>query len=72
MTIFTALVDMASRDNPGLNHTVGISVQSSSVNQPNSWDIFGCIASDDLKLNLQASLGRPAALASPGQALAPY
>ena len=66
------LVDMASRDNPGLNQPVGISVQSSFLAQPASHDGLGSLGSVDLRLNLQASLGRPAVLASPGQALALY
>ena len=66
------LVDMASRDNPGLNQTVGISAQSSFIDQPAPHDGFGCLASVDLRLNLQASLGRPAILVTPGQALALY
>lgn len=68
----TALVDMASRDNRGLNQTVGISAQSSFVDQPTPHDGLGCLASVELKRNLQASLGRPVVLASPGQALALY
>ena len=31
LTSCTALVEMASRDNPGLNQTVGISVQNSLI-----------------------------------------
>ena len=72
LTSCNALVDMASRDNRGLNQTVGISAQSSFINQPTPHNGLGHLASVDLKLNLQASLGRPVTLASPGQALALY
>ena len=68
LTSCNALVDTASRDNPGLNETVGISAQSSSIDQLSPHDGLGYLASVDLKRNLQASLGRPAVLASPGQA----
>jgi len=68
----TTLVDMASRDNPGLNQTVGISAQRIFIDQPAPHDGLGCLASVDLMLNLQASLGRPVVLATPGQALALY
>ena len=63
---------MASRESPGLNHTVGISAQSSFIEQPTPHDGLCSLASVDLKLNLQASLGRSVVLASPGQALALY
>ena len=72
LTCCTALVDMASRDTRGLNQTVGISAQSSFINQPTPHNGLGHFASIDLKLNLQASLGRPVVMASPGQALALY
>ena len=68
----TTLVDMASHDNPGLNQPVGISVQSDCLDHPAPHDGLGCLVSVDLRLNLQASLGRPTVLASPGQALALY
>ena len=68
----TALVDMASRNNPSLNQTVGISVQTSFINKTSPHDGLGRLASVDMKTNLQASLGRPVVLASPGQALALY
>ena len=67
LTSCNALVDTASRDNPGLNETVGISAQSSSIDQLSPHDGLGYLASVDLKRNLQASLGRPAVLASPAQ-----
>ncbi len=72
LTGCTALVDMASRDNPGLNQTVGISAQSSFIDQPTPHDGIGSLTSVDLRRKLQASLGRPAVLVSPGQALALY
>lgn len=68
----TALVEVASRDNPGLNQTVGVSAQSSFIDQSTPNDGLSFLASVDLKLNLQASLGRPAVMVSPGQALALY
>lgn len=61
-------IHMASRDKPGLNQPVGISVP----NQPAPRDGLGCLASVDLKLNLQASPGRRAVLANPAQAPALY
>ena len=66
------IVGVASRDNRGLNQAVGISAQTSFVDQPTPRKGLGNLASVDLKLNLQASLGRPVTLASPGQALALY
>ncbi len=66
------IVGMASRDNPGLNQTVGLSAQICFTKQPSSPNCFGSLTSVDLKLNLQASLGRPAILANPGQALVQY
>ena len=68
----STLVDMASSDNPGLNQTVGISVARSVIEQPTPKVGLASFASVDFKHNLQASLGRPAVLASPGQALALY
>ena len=72
LTSCSTLVDMASRDNPGLDQTVGISAHSSFIDQPTPHDGLGRLAWVDLKLNLQASLGRPVVLASPGQALSLY
>ena len=72
LTSCATLVASASRDNPGLNQTVGISVQNRFIDQLSPHDGLGYLASVDLKRNLQASLGRPAVLASPGQALALY
>jgi fructokinase len=63
---------MASRDNPSLNQTVGINVQCSFIDKASPHDGLGRLASVDVKLDLQASLGRPVVLASPGQALALY
>ena len=70
LTSCNTLVDTASRDNPGLNQTVGISAQNSLIDKVSPHDGLACLASVDLERNLQASLGRLAVLASPGQALA--
>ena len=62
----STLVDMASSDNPCLEQTISINAQSSFIVQPNPHDNLTRLASVDLKLNLQASLGSPSALASSG------
>ena len=72
LTSCNALVDMASYENQDLNQTVGVSAQRSFIDQPPPHHELGHLESVDLKLNLQASLGRPVVLASPGQALALY
>ena len=72
LTSCATLVASASRDNPGLNQTVGISAQNRLIDQLSPHDGLGYLASVDLERNLQASLGLPAVLASPGQALALY
>jgi fructokinase len=72
LTSCTTLVTSASRDNPGLHQTIGISAQNSLIDQLSPRDGPACLASLDLGRNLQASLGRPVVLASPGQALALY
>ena len=68
LTSCAALVETASRDNPGLHQTVGISSQNELIYQLRPHDDLGCLASVDV----QASLGRPAVMSSPGQALALY
>ena len=70
ITCCTNLIASASRDNPGLHQTVGISAHNSLIDQISPHDGLACSASVDLERNLQASLGRLAVLASPGQALA--
>ena len=72
LTNCTTLVASASRDNPGLHQTVGISAQNSLIGQLSPHDGLACLTSVDLERSLQASLGRSAVLASPGQALALY
>ncbi len=72
LTSCATIVDLASRDHAYLSRTVGISARSGLMDQPNPPDGLRCLTSIDLKLNFQASLGRPAVLASPGQALALY
>ena len=72
LTSCAALVETASRDNPGLQQTVGISSQNELIYQLRPHDDLGCLASVDVQRNLQASLGRPAVMSSPGQALALY
>ena len=52
VTSCTALVDMASRDNRGLNQTVGISAQSSFIDPLTSHDSLGRLVSVDFKHNL--------------------
>ena len=59
LTSCATLVASASRDNPGLNQTVGISAQNSLIDQLSPHDGLACLASVDLERNLQASLGRP-------------
>ena len=72
VTSCNTLVDTASRDNLGLKQTVGISAQNNLIDQLSTHDGLASLTSVDLERNLQASLGRPAVLASPGQALALY
>ena len=65
-------VASASLDNPGLHQTIGISAKNSLIDQLGTPYGLAYLASVDLEVNLQASLGRPAVLASPAQVLALY
>ena len=69
LTSCTALVDIASCDNRGLNQTVGISAQSSFFDQHTSHEGPGCLVSVELKHHLLVSLGRPVVLAISEHAL---
>ena len=66
LTSCNTLVDTASRDNPGLKQTVGISAQNNLIDQLSTHDGLASLTSVDFERNLQASLGRPAVLASSG------
>ena len=68
LTSCTTLVDMASRDNPGLNQTVGISAQNSFIDQLSPMMALACLASVDLRRKSTSQSRPPAVLASPGQA----
>jgi len=57
---------------PGLSKKIAVSTQGGFTGQPSPPDGLKCLIGTDLRSNLQASLGRPVALASPGQALALY
>jgi predicted NBD/HSP70 family sugar kinase len=66
------LVANAAKAHPELSQSIAVSAQGGFIGQPSPPDGLKCLAGADLKANLQASLGRAVALASPGQALALY
>ena len=67
-----AIVAKTAKAYPNLSQSIAVSAQGSFVGQPSPPDGLKCLAGEDLKANLQASLGHAVALVSPGQALALY
>ena len=72
LEICAVLVANAAKAHPDLSQSIAVSAQGGFVGQPSPPDGLKCLAGTDLMANLQASLGRAVALASPGQALALY
>ena len=72
LEICGALVANAAKAHPNLSQSIAVSAQGGFISQPSPPDGLKCLVGTDLKANLQASLGRAVALASPGQALALY
>ena len=72
LEICGAIVAKAAKAHPNLSQSIAVSAQGGFIGQPSPPDGLKCLAGADLKANLQASLGRAVALASPGQALALY
>ena len=69
LEICSSLVANATKEHPDLSQSIAVSAQGGFIGQPSPPDGLKCLAGADLKANLQASLGRAVALASPGQAL---
>ena len=72
LAVCSAITEQANTAHPGLSEKIAVSTEGGFTSQPSPPDGLKCLIGTDLKSNLQASLGRPIALASPGQALALY
>ena len=72
LEICCAIATNAAKAHPNLPQSIAVSAQGGFIGQPSPPDGLKCLAGTDLKANLQASLGRAVALASPGQALSLY
>ena len=65
LEICSAIVENAAKAHPNLSQSIACSALGGFIGQPSPPDGLQCLAGTDLKANLQASLGRAAALASP-------